>query len=150
MEKGKENRILNAVAQTTKDTIMVGGEEYKLYPISLGKLDLIARHEKTIETLMKLVEDKSQDSSDADTKKKMEAAFDGAAELFHILTYPNDGKEVPDITPEEKKKLRWSLSTQNLFEIRLYLQTAHLPGDLLKNVSGLRGTEKAAGEISSA
>ena len=118
------------------DTITVGEEEFRLYPLSLGKMNLLSKHEKAVSGLIDFVRT-AKEPDDAEAMKKFSEAADSAIEIFHILTAPNDGKEPEQLSAEKKKELHWKLSMPNVYQMMMFVRTGNIPKEMLKNVRGL-------------
>jgi len=128
------------------DTIKVGEEEFRLYPLSLGKMNLLSKHEAAVAELINFVRT-AEGSDPAETARKFNKAADSAIEIFHILTAPNDGKEPPPLPEAEKKSLRWQLTMRDVYQMMMFLRMGNVPKEMLKNVRGLgRGAARETSE----
>lgn len=131
------------------DELSIGDKKYKLYPLSLGKLKLMTKHEKAVSFLIRMTSIDSE-MTDEQAAQKLGEAIQSAIEIFHIVSSPNDGKMPQDLTAQEKEELRWSLTMADIQQIMMFLRAGTIPKALLKNVRGpAAGAEKQTSEIGS-
>lgn len=123
----------------------IGDEEFQIYPISLGKLDLLSEDDEKITDVMNAIMS-GKSLSDKEVREKLQAASEGIARMFHILTTPNDGKQPKDISKEEIEALRWKLDLGHLWQIMLLMRTSAVPTDMLKNVASPELENQAGSE----
>ena len=140
-EKGIDFDIIKMMGDVS-DKITVGEKEYRLYPLSLGKIDLLSKHEKAVNELINFVRT-VKDPDNTEAVEKFNEAADSAIEIFHILTSPNKDEEPKPLEADERKALRWSLTMPDVFHMMMFLRMGNVPKEMLKNVRGPgRGAEK--------
>ena len=146
----KSDQQLKALAEES-ERVKVGDREFKIYPITPGKLSMI---NGVIEKFAPVVDEfgKIGQGKDSLFTQRLKEAIDEILDAIVIITMPNTGK-APDITSESAKEIReyfkWSIEGAQAGEIVAILLKSASVGEPLKNVLPPRGTRNSPGQPTS-
>lgn len=152
------NKELNALIDTP-DEIVIGGKNYRVYPLTLGK---ICRLSDALEGVMPLIQTLLQleKLNDGDIAKALSeitpddlskfnsmlfSSIDQLAAAFVVVTWPNDGTP-PAINTESVENAKYILELSHILKIIKIIRQGADFGELLKNVPANQEEMSSPGE----
>jgi hypothetical protein len=139
-KKKPDISILRALADIP-DTIEIAGVEYKIYPMTPGKLALLDDKMTAFVPLLgylDIISIGTDDEAKALFSGKIKEAIEPIVDAFFILTAPNNGKQPVEPDKEIREALKWQLEIPQLIKILFILKQQGQFETMLKNVFPLK------------
>jgi hypothetical protein len=124
------------------DEIEIGGKQYKIPPVTIAKLELLADQVDRLESL------RNAKTHEKNVTGLLKSAMNDTVRAFVILTMPN-GEELAEPTEDEIKKAKAVILVTDVPKISQALFLSLRFEGLLKNAEAPRETENSPGAVSS-